>query len=96
MFYIKYVKDNTLNINITNHRRLCNISENIIKHMKDKSSNSDQYKLKNILSIYVNDRINAMTASEINYIIFDYGFDNFYVVEKDKFQQYDAFYREML
>lgn len=96
MFYIKSVKDNILNINITNHRRLCNISENIIKHMKDKISNSDLYKLKNILSIYVNDRIIAMTASEINYIIFDYGFDNSITNYKKNYKIIDIINTRML
>jgi len=96
MFYIKSVKDNILNINITNHIRLCNISENIIKHMKDKSSNSDLYKLKNILSIYVNNRIIAMTASEINYIIFDYGFDNSITNYKKNYKIIDIINTRML
>ncbi len=84
MFSIKTISSNVLNINSGNHRRLCNIAENIIKHMKDKSINSDYYKLKNTLSIYVNDRINAMTTSEINYVLYDYGYDNAVVNYKKK------------
>jgi hypothetical protein len=81
MFYVKNITNNVLNINYSNHRRLCNITENIVKQMKDKSSNFDQFKLKNILSIYVNERINAMTSTEINYIISDYGFDNYKIID---------------
>lgn len=76
MFSIKTITTNVLNINSGNHRRLCNIADNIIKHMKEKSTNSDYYKLKNILSVYVNDRIIAMTTTEINYVLYDYGYDN--------------------
>jgi len=64
--------------------------------MKDKSSNFDQFKLKNILSIYVNDRISAMTSSEINYIIYDYGFDNTITNYKKNYKIIDMINTKML
>lgn len=96
MFSIKTISSNVLNINSGNHRRLCNITENIIKHMKDKSINSDYYKLKNTLSIYVNDRINAMTTSEINYVLYDYGYDNAVVNYKKNYKIIDNINTKML
>ena len=96
MFYVKNITNNVLNINNSNHRRLCNITENIVKQMKDKSSNFDQFKLKNILSIYVNDRISAMTSSEINYIIYDYGFDNSITNYKKNYKIIDMINTKML
>ena len=96
MFYVKNITNNVLNINNSNHRRLCNITENIVKQMKDKSSNFDQFKLKNILSIYVNDRISAMTSSEINYIIYDYGFDNTITNYKKNYKIIDIINTKML
>ena len=96
MFYVKNITNNVLNINNSNHRRLCNITENIVKQMKDKSSNFDQFKLKNILSIYVNDRISAMTSSEINYIIYDYGFDNTITNYKKNYKIIDMINTKML
>jgi hypothetical protein len=44
--------------------------------MKHDSSDNDYYKLKNKLSIYVNKRLESFNKSEINYILYDYGFDN--------------------
>lgn len=96
MFYIKNITDNILNINYNNHRRLCYITENIVKHMKDKSSNFDQFKLKDILSIYVNDRISAMSSSEINYIISDYGYDNSITNYKKNYKIIDIINTKML
>jgi hypothetical protein len=96
MFYVKNITNNVLNINYSNHRRLCNITENIVKQMKDKSSNFDQFKLKNILSIYVNERINAMTSTEINYIISDYGFDNSITNYKKNYKIIDIINTKML
>jgi hypothetical protein len=64
--------------------------------MKDKSSNFDQFKLKDILSIYVNDRISAMTSSEINYIISDYGYDNSITNYKKNYKIIDIINTKML
>lgn len=96
MFTIKTISSNVLNINIGNHKRLCNIVDNIIKHMKEKNTNNDCYKLKNILSIYVNDRISAMTVSEINYIIYDYGYDNAITNYKKNYRIIDNINSKML
>ena len=75
-YYIRVCEKNTLNINISNHKRLCYISKNIIDEMKHDNSDNDYYKLKNKLSIYVNKRLESFNKSEINYILYDYGFDN--------------------
>ena len=75
-YYIRVCEKNTLNINISNHKRLCYISKSIIDEMKHYSSDNDYYKLKNKLSIYVNKRLESFNKSEINYILYDYGFDN--------------------
>lgn len=75
-YYIRVCEKNTLNINISNHKRLCYNSKNIIDEMKHDSSDNDYYKLKNKLSIYVNKRLESFNKSEINYILYDYGFDN--------------------
>lgn len=75
-YSIGVCKNNILNINIFNHKRLCFISKSIIDEMNHYSSDNDYYKLKNILSIYVNKRLESFNKSEINYILYDYGFDN--------------------
>jgi len=74
-YYIRVCEKNALNINYSNHKRLCYISKSIIDEMKHYSSDNDYYKLKNKLSIYVNKRLESFNKSEINYILYDYGFD---------------------
>jgi hypothetical protein len=96
MFSVERISHNKLNINNSNHRRLCNITDNIIKHMNEKSKNSDFYKLKNILSIYVNDRIKALTSSEINYVIYDYGYDNAVTNYKENYKIIEDINTKML
>jgi hypothetical protein len=54
--------------------------------MKHDSSNNDYYKLKNKLSIYVNKRLESFNKSEINYILYDYGFDNAIANYKTKYR----------
>jgi len=96
MFYIKNITDNVLNLKYINHYRLCYIAENIINNMKYKTSNFDPLKLKDILSIYVNDRIKSMASTEINYIIFDYGFDNSITNYKKNYRILDTINTKML
>jgi len=75
-YYIRVCKKNTLNINLSNHTKLCSISNCILKDMREDSSNNDYYKLKTNLSIYVNYRLNMFKISDFDYILYDYGFDN--------------------
>ena len=51
---------------------------NVIAKMtlNNDSTNVDYFKLKNIISIYVNQEIKLMNVSDMNSIIIDYGFDN--------------------
>ena len=78
MFYLDANPENILKLNITNHKRLNNITKVIIAKMKlnGDSSCEDYFKLKNIAAIYVNEEIKMMHARDINDIINDYGFDN--------------------
>jgi hypothetical protein len=75
-YSIGVCENNILNFNISNHKRLCFISKSIIDEMKYNSSDNDYYILKNKLSICVNKRLESFNKSEINYILYDYGFDN--------------------
>jgi hypothetical protein len=54
--------------------------------MKHYSSDNDYYKLKNKLSIYVNKRLESFNKSEIEYILYDYGFDNAIANYKTKYR----------
>ena len=75
-YCIRICEKNILNISISIHRRLCYISKSIIEDMKHDSYNYNYNELKNKLSIYVNKRLGTFNKSEINYILYDYGFDN--------------------
>jgi hypothetical protein len=78
MFYLDANPENILKLNITNHKKLNNITKVIIAKMKviGESSHEDYFKLKNIVAIYVNEEIKTMHTRDINDIIGDYGFDN--------------------
>jgi hypothetical protein len=78
MFYVDANPENILKLNITNHKKLNNITKVIIAKMKviGESSHEDYFKLKNIIAIYVNEEIKTMNTRDINDIIGDYGFDN--------------------
>jgi hypothetical protein len=75
-YSIRVCENNILNINISNHKRLRFISKSLIDEMKYDSSDNDYYILKNKLSIYVNKRLESFNKFEIEYILYDYGFDN--------------------
>ena len=78
MYSIEANAENVLNISIANHKRLFNITKNIIAKMSLNSelNNLDYFKLKNITAIYVNEEIKKMNNNDMNCIIGDYGFDN--------------------
>ena len=78
MYSIEANAENVLNISIANHKRLFNITNNIIAKMSlnNELNNLDYFKLKNITAIYVNEEIKKMNNNDMNCIIGDYGFDN--------------------
>ena len=78
MYSIEANTENILKVSLSNHKRLYNTTMNIIAKMtlNNDSTNVDYFKLKNIISIYVNQEIKLMNASDMNSIIIDYGFDN--------------------
>lgn len=78
MYSIEANAENVLNISIANHKRLFNITKNIIAKMSlnNELNNLDYFKLKNITAIYVNEEIKKMNNNDMNCIIGDYGFDN--------------------
>lgn len=76
MFTIRIINSNVLNLNLSIHRRLCNISTHIIDNMSYRRNDSSYFKLKNYLSLCINNRISAMTKNKIDYILCCYGIDN--------------------
>ena len=78
MYSIEANTENILKVSLSNHKRLYNTTMNVIAKMtlNNDSTNVDYFKLKNIISIYVNQEIKLMNASDMNSIIIDYGFDN--------------------
>lgn len=97
MFYVRYINLNILNINNNNHNRLCSLCDNVLKNMNKNKYNDDYYKLKNLLSIYLLERINySLTNSEMEYLIFDYGFDNAIINYKKHYKIIDNINTKML
>jgi hypothetical protein len=78
MYSIEANTENILKVSLSNHKRLYNTTMNVIAKMtlNNDSTNVDYFKLKNIISIYVNQEIKLMNVSDMNSIIIDYGFDN--------------------
>jgi len=98
MFYVDANPENILKLNIANHKRLNNITKNIIAKMKldGDSSCEDYFKLKNIAAIYVNEEIKMMSNRYINDIINDYGFDNAIYCYKKNYRILDNITMRML
>jgi hypothetical protein len=72
------------------------IAKSIINEMKHKGFDNDYFKLTNKLSIFLNKRIHSLNKSEINYILYEYGFDNAITNYKKKYKIIDIINTHML
>jgi len=78
MFYVEVNPENITKLKFANHKKLNSITKVIVAKMilNEESSHKDYFKLKDIISIYVNNEIKTINTRDINDIIGDYGFDN--------------------